>query len=389
MTAPVRRATHLWPSPEQCLLLEAALLDRDRALAAFRRWREHVSLDDKFSRGSFRLLPLVYHRLQQLGVDDPVMGKLKGVYRRAWYETHRLFQQVQPVVARLAGAGIDVMLTKGAPLALGEYGAPAVRPMADVDVVVPGHRLRETLGELAAAGWRPGIAFTPDEIRYRHAAPWYGPDGGAIDLHWRVMYESSARGGDDTFWDTAVPLDFMGTAVRRPDATHHLFLVVVHGVRRNEETPVRWIPDAMAILRAPGVAIDWQRMEALAAANRATVRLALGLSWLARVFDAPVPPGVLERLGTLRVSWLERLENTVMLADDADEAPSLLRSQWTALSEYARCANGRGPIAFAAGYTDFLRYRMGLGARREILPRMVRSMGRRIARAGGRSARDA
>jgi hypothetical protein len=379
---------HLWPSCEQRLLLEAALLKDDRAIAAFQSWRHSVQLDAEFSRGSYRLLPLVYENMRRLGVDDPLMGRLKGVYKRIWYETHQLFHRAKPVVQGLAAAGIDVMLCKGAPLALSYYRHLAERPMSDIDLSVPRHALPDAVGVLRDLGWRFSREPDEDMLRFGHAVQCFGPGGAELDLHWRVMHETSGAGGDESFWMTAEPLDFMGTEVRQPDPTHALFLVVVHGVRWNVETPVRWIPDALAVLRLRAAGIQWSALLSLAATHRVTFRLGLGLTYLAEVFEAPVPRAVLERLRTSDQSLLERFENSVLLRDDGSLAPSLVRNQLAGLAEYSRSAADRRPLAFAMGYTHYLRYRLGLQGRRELLPRMLRSVGRRLMPRGDGSSRS-
>ncbi len=378
MRAASRRAEYLWPSTEQRLLLDAALLEDDRAIDAFRAWRKTVRIDDDFSYGSLRLLPLVYHNMLRRGVDDPLMGRLKGVYRHAWYKSHQLFHRTQPVVAGLAARGIDVLLLKGAPLVLSYYRNHALRPMADVDLAVPRDRLDEALGVLRALGWRFAREPEPDMIRFHHALQCLGPEGGEIDLHWRLTYEISADEAGDSFQTSAEPLDFMGTTVQQLDATHLLLQVVVHGVRWNLETPIRWIPDALTILRRRSGDIDWSRLHALAVKLRVGFRLGLGLTWLAETFAAPVPPLVLERLRTSRVSMLERIENTVLLDDYRRFERTLLGNQWTLFVEYCRSADARRPLSFASGYSHYLRYRLQVDSRRQIFPRMLRSVRRRL-----------
>lgn len=383
MSSPRDTTEHLWPSTEQRLLLEAALLDGDRAVSAFHSWRSMVSLEAEFSRGSYRLLPMVYSNMHRLGVTDPVMGRLKGVYRRSWYETHQVFHRAAPAVAQLAAAGIETMLAKGAPLALAYYGNAALRPMYDLDVAVPQRRLHDALGVLRDLGWR--VAREPDAemVRYRHAVQCFGPGGVELDLHWRMMYEVADQRGDAAFWESAEPLEFMGLTVRQPDPTHALFLVVVHGVRWNMETPVRWIPDAITIMRTRGNDIDWSRLQQLAATHRVTFRLALGLTYLAETLGAPVPRAVLRRLREADQSLLERFENSVVLQDDGTLNPSLLRNQLACLAEYSRAAQTHNPVSFAVGYTHFLRYRFGLSGRRELLPRILRGVRRRVIRDNG------
>lgn len=376
------QGVYVWPSGEQQLLLEAGLHEGQRAIDAFTDWRSTVRLEDDFNAATVRLLPLVYHNMHQLGVDDPLMLRLKGVYRHSWYGTHRLLHAVAPLVAALDSAGIPVLLTKGVPLALSYYRNAALRPMADVDVVVPEVRLSEAFGVLTALGCR-GQRPQGDALRFRHATQLFGPDGAELDLHWRPMYESPVDApGQDSFFATSELLDFKGTIVRQPDPTHALFLTVVHGLRWNEETPVRWIPDSLTILRTRGADIDWERILHLATTYRVARRLRLGLSYLVESFHAPVPESVQVRLNTLRTSLFERFETRVLLEDDGTFSPSLLRSQMSSLAEYTRHAPARNPVTFAVGYTHYLRYRLGLSGRRELLSRVLQGVRRRTAANG-------
>ncbi len=370
---------HLWPSAEQRLLLDAALRDGAPAFAAYRTWRARVDLDAEFGYHTLRLLPLVYDNLQRQGLRDPLMGRLKGVYRRAWYETHRLLHQVRPVVAALVEDGVPLLLLKGAPLVLDYYGNHALRPMADVDLVVTPGDLDRALAVLRSLGWRTPVEPDADVLRFRHAVQCLGPGGAEMDLHWHVLYEAGSEAADADFRSTLEPLDFLGCAVRQLDPTGLLLVVIVHGLRWNHETPIRWIPDALTILRRRGADIDWDRLLRMATSHRLTHRVGLGLAYLADAFDAPVPRDVVARLRSLELSLVERIERTVLLADNRRLERSALGTQWVSFVEYCRYADTRGPVAFATGFSHYLRYRMGLGGRRELLPRLVRGVRCRVA----------
>ena len=371
---------HLWPSAEQHLLLVAALSDGPPSIAAFRSWRACVDLEDDFSYQTVRLLPLVYVNMRRQNVRDPLMGRIKGVYRRAWYDTHRLFHGVQPFVAALSAGGVEMLLLKGAPLALAYYGNHALRPMADVDVMVSAADVDRALEILAAAGWHPTVTIDADVLRFRHAAQFIGPGGAEIDLHWHVLSDAASEGVDRAFRAAAEPINFLGSSARQLDPTDLLLVVVVHGMRWNYETPIRWIPDALTILRRRGADVDWERLVAFAAAHRLTHRLGLGLAYLARTFAAPVPREILARLLARRRSFLERVEQTALLVDNRRLEQSALGTHWLWFVEYCRFADIRGPLAFADGYTRFLRCRMGLRGRREILLILGRGVRRRISR---------
>jgi hypothetical protein len=366
-----------WPGAEQRLLLEAALWPGERGITAFRAWRSLIDPEQQFGWSIVRLLPLVYDNLRRQGLQDPLMARLKGVYRRAWCENNRLFHAVAPVIDRLAANGGEVLLLKGAPLVRCYYRNLALRPMADLDVVVRESRLAEAMAILRASGYRSRVAMTSDLQRFSHALQFVHPKGAQIDLHWHVLFEAPSEGADRAFWAATEAGEFLGIPVRQPDPTSLLLQVIIHGVRANEEPPIRWIPDALTILRTPGTALDWQRLVDLALSHKLTHRLGLGLRYLAESFEVTIPAAVLPAL-TRQRSVLERIENTVMLADWSRFTGTALGTQWVNFTEYCRYAKRGSPWAFLEGYSEYLRYRLGLNGRREIIPIVVRGLGRRL-----------
>lgn len=200
-----RHRTHLWPSPEQALLLQAALLDGEAALDAFRAWRGGVDLDAELGYPVLKLLPLVHQNLLRLGCDDPLMGRLKGLSRRFWCEGQTLFFALTPALERLAAAGVDLLLLKGAPLVLSYYGNHALRPMADLDIAVPHDRLAQAIDLLKEDGWQVENPPGPDTLRYFHAARC--TNGRLeLDIHYHFLRECVCLDADRWFWsDSASP----------------------------------------------------------------------------------------------------------------------------------------------------------------------------------------
>ena len=60
--------------------------------------------------------------------------------------------------------------------------------------------------------------------------------------------------------------------------------------------PLRWIADALTVIRSSGDELDWNRLVERAAARECTVTLAGGLSFLEREFQPGIPVDVIERL---------------------------------------------------------------------------------------------
>ena len=367
----------IWPNAEERLLLQSALLSGPAAGAAFAEWRRRFGDRSEFRWNVLRLLPLVYQNLHAHGVRDPLMGRMRGMYRKTFCETHQLFHRTAPVVGELAGRGLPVLLLKGVPLVLSYYRNPALRPMADLDLWVPRDQVDTAIDIMLGAGYVCTESHDADALYYRHAVNFIHPNGGDIDLHWRMLSETRDPALDEMLWLTGEPLEFQGVPVRQPDPTGMLLTVIMHGVRWNEETPIRWVPDALTILRSRGSAIEWQRLLSTARKYRLSDRLGRGLAYLVENFEAPVPADLLGQLQRRR-SLLELVENTVLLSDGWRYARSVLGTQWVAFTEYCRMAPPGGALAFLNGYSHFLRYRMGLDGRREILPFILRGMVRRL-----------
>src|SRR5262245_53419620 len=115
MRSPVR-VGGAWPAREQTLLLDAALLPFDAAWSAWQAWKTAVDFENGLDRGSYRLLPLVYRNLSRPGLEDPLLGRLKGVYRLTWYKNQFLFRTLAEVLRRLDAAGVPALVLKGASL---------------------------------------------------------------------------------------------------------------------------------------------------------------------------------------------------------------------------------------------------------------------------------
>jgi hypothetical protein len=379
MSVQLRHSVHLWPSAEQLHLLQAALLADDKAILAFCDWRAGIDLDAELGYPVLRLLPLVYHNLLRLGAKDPLMGRLKGVYRRFWCENQQLFFDVLPLVQHLQQGGVDLLLLKGAPLALTYYGNYALRPMSDIDLAVRIGQLPKALALLREIGWDTGPDPSEDDLRYQHAIGCVRNLNQRLDVHFHISRDGLNAAADTWFWEDVETLDFQGVTVWQLAPTALLAHTILHGMRWNEETPIRWIPDALMILRQRGGDVDWQRLFAFADAQRLSQRLALGLGYLSEHFALELPEAVVGRLhNPLRRSWRERIENGVILSERGRWYEHPLTKQWVIFAEYCGLADTDSLLPFLNGYSHYLRYRWRLRGRLEILPTVLAGLWRRL-----------
>ena len=299
----------LWPTPSQELLLRAALLEGPGAWRAWSEWKAtHDLVETDLDRGSFRLLPLVYKNLVAHGAEEPLLPRLKGIYRYSWCSNQQLLYRAAAVIRGLEDAGVSTLVLKGAATSALFYRDAGVRPMSDIDVLVPVARAAAAVAHLGRLGWRPIKPRVADLIRYQHSASLVNDTRETLDLHWHVFRECIQGDANEGFWRRSIPLRILGARTRALGPTDALLHTVVHGMRWNEEPTVRWIPDAMAILRSGDDAIDWAGLREEARERRLLLRLVRGLDYLRRTLDAPIPDHALERLRATPPSSIERVE---------------------------------------------------------------------------------
>jgi hypothetical protein len=154
--------------------------------------------------------------------------------------------------------------------------------------------------------------------------------------------------------------EFHGVDVLCPAPTALLLTVIVHGLRSNPASPIRWVADAIAILRADPAAIDWKELRVFARRHRLGHRLGLGLDYLRTHFDVPIPAEVPERLLAKRQSVIERIENTIYLGDPSAFLGSRRRLLWRGFVQYLpvlKARTGAGLLLrLPARLPHFVRY---------------------------------
>ena len=118
-------------------MLQAALLPDEAGRAAWRRMRASIAFE-ALDGASQSLLPLVYRNLDpRSAYDDEGIEALKERYLLTWSENQRFYHGVLPLLQAFEQAGIDAVVLKGLALIARFYRDPGLRPMADVDVLVP------------------------------------------------------------------------------------------------------------------------------------------------------------------------------------------------------------------------------------------------------------
>lgn len=361
------------PTPRQQLLLTAALFQGGKSLAAWREWRAQ-GLDD-IDWGSFRLLPQLYRNLQAQYVEDPFLPKLKGIYRRFWYENQVRFRAAEPLLRGFQQSGIEFMLIKGAALIPLYYRDSGARPMNDVDIIVPETRLAEAMQLMkqhcfSTDAWMPetlGESFR----RFRHAISYEDSAGLKVDLHWHALSLACFAGADEMFWRDSVPMEFQGVPARALNATDQFMHTCVHGALGSEPGgAVRWVADAITIFNS-AEKMDWNRILLLAKELGVALPLREALRYLKEQQEMAVPVDVLETLDNQPVSYAERLFfERIQLRSQKFQGPvDTLRALYFRHSSSYR---DRSAIARLRAFPSFLQCLWTLPSARQLVPQTCR-----------------
>jgi hypothetical protein len=357
-------------TPNQELLLKAALLSGEQSIESWRTWRLSGDWEESLDSGSYRLLPLLYINLQKQGLDDPVMGKLKGIYRQAWSKNQTLFHEMASVISRLQNAGIKTMLLKGASLSLLYYKNNGARPMADIDVLIPLKQIRPATELLQKAGWTSPVPLTDLDISYGHAIELKNSRGGEFDLHWRP-FNGCRDIYEKDFWDGALPVALAGVSTLAPNPTDMLFHVIIHGVVWNPVPPIRWIADAVTLINSADYTIDWQRLISMACKHHMGLRLKTGLQYLQERFNPLIPPAVMKAVSGIPVSYLEKAEYRFMTNGRENENNSPYAAFCCHLCRFRRLNAGRGIISVLT-FSKSLQWRLNARSGGDLLLKGIR-----------------
>jgi len=305
---PLRPAS-IWPNPSQLCLLKAALWSGEEARMAWAEWQRITELG-AVDFSSWNLLPLVWRNLSNQGMtDDPLLAECQGYYRYHWAKNQVLLNHAAGWVATWQAKGVPVVVLKGIPLLIDCYRDAGLRPMADVDLLVPMDRVQEVAALLRADGWTKHIhreEWNSVTLEAQQSYNWQ-KNGAHLDLHWHVDERCTEPGVTDWQWSMVQPLQIKGVTTRQLCPEHLLVHVCSHGMIWNPgQAPFRWLADADYILRRYGATFDWSRV--LEASERMNVRLVLrhGLTYAAAELRLPVPAAVLAELNGRKYGWSER-----------------------------------------------------------------------------------
>jgi hypothetical protein len=265
--------------------------------------------------------PLLYEAA--LSQALPVPQEQMEVLRQAYYATAamnaRLLGELERVLEHLSVSGVPAIVLKGAALAETVYDSAALRPMADLDILVPRDGVIETARLLEPLGYRarpgpPGHSFEYEtrysgEISLDRTAP---AGGVMLDVHWHLLphqwLHHATRLDVEALWRSAEPLTLGTVSALQLGPEDSLIHLCLHAGYGQGYAYLLNLLDIDCLVRAHSD-LDWARFIEWVRACQVRTPVCSGLGFARDLLGTPVPDLVLNELrpGRLRYRTVERL----------------------------------------------------------------------------------
>lgn len=209
---------------------------------------------------------------------------------------------LQTTLTRLARAGLDAIVLKGAWLGTTVYDDPAQRRMSDIDLLVRRESLDAVHRELVATGF----AADKDTLHNRFAYEQGYRHPGLplpLELHWHMTSEltPSAPVPDiDAVWRRALDSAWHGAPVKAMQPADQLAHLTQHILHHLFAAPLRGYLDIALLLKKHGSGLSVSDVAAASARWRTGSALPFLMNMTAALLETPLPRQLEEYCGDMR-----------------------------------------------------------------------------------------
>jgi hypothetical protein len=253
-------------------------------------------------------------RERRFSAGDPRWAPLVEAARASALHYALLDKTRRAVTAALAGSNIPAVWLKGIALAHTVYPEPRLRPMQDLDVLVPLEQRRAARGIALGLGFKEPegdylvLIRAPEAVQH-HDVLVGGPAGKVLlENHFRLLgLDGEHLLPHDKlawFWEQTWAPDGLDFAVLKPEA--HLLYLCAHAFLQHGEAYLDLLHLLDLHLLVTHYDLDWRLLVEQATVLGWSAALGRGVSLSASYFNTPLPPEVLRVLGDHKSGEVER-----------------------------------------------------------------------------------
>jgi len=270
-------------------------------------------------------MAIAHENLQRLGLlqtlKADVVERLEHHSIDCRFAFDRGLHTMREVVGVLTRAGIRNVLLKGPSLSVSCYPEPALRPMHDIDILVPEQdrlgAVRLLLDRFAYRQEYPEAYYAKGTMTQRLLLP-RTKELLPVEVHWDLVNSKALRRSlglaPGLCLDSAIEDGRLGGGVRVLALPLRFAYTCVHAVYQHQLARLRWLVDGLQMIRCRTAVEEWV-LEAQASASpgvRCSVAICLETMkelWPSQSFPASTAlrrrrAGILSLLGVRPVGWL-------------------------------------------------------------------------------------
>jgi hypothetical protein len=230
-----------------------------------------------------------------------------------------LYSELRKVLSALQTEGIDVIVLKGAALAQTVYSSIALRPMADIDLLVRKEKVTDVEQKMLDLG------YTCLQ-RNRYQAAFRRKSRITVEIHWHIKRVTDPFSVDlECFWARSRSITIAGVEVFVLSPEDLLLHLCQHHWKHNLTVGIRPFCDLAEAIKYYGDKIDWGQLARTSSEWQMNTCSYLQLQLAKELLDAPIPEPFLKEVKPANfdpaiMSWVkERLlsekENVSVFAD--------------------------------------------------------------------------
>jgi len=251
-----------------------------------------------------RVMPLLWHRLRQKGLDEAVPVNTAQALREASHRNTvrnlRFYGELHRLLSALKPEGIPVILLKGIFLAEVVYGNMGLREMNDIDVLARPADLTRIADILTGMGYTPGQPICVDIVlKVQHDLPRLIKKGHAgFEVHWNLTAPRDYYNIDPgELWERAVPVHIAGCDALTLSPEDLLLHLCLHTSYQHQFAfGLRPFCDIAETIARFDSTLDWQTIIERAALWGWQRGVYLALRMATELAGAEIPDDILERL---------------------------------------------------------------------------------------------